>query len=44
MAIYDYVVTGNRAAANSLALTTTLFGIALLAVATWFVQRKLEKA
>lgn len=42
LAIYDYVVIGNREAANVLALITTIFGIALLLFGMWFVQRRLH--
>ncbi len=43
LAIYDFVITGNRAGANSLALITTVFGISLLLVGLWLVQRRAYK-
>ncbi len=43
LAIYDFVVTGNRAAANNLALITTVFGIGLLLIGLWLVQRRAYK-
>ncbi len=43
LAIYDYVVSGNRTAANQLVIITTVIGIALLSTGTWAVHRKLKK-
>ena len=43
LAIYDYVVVGDRVAANQLAAVTTVFGLALLFVGTWFAHRRLRR-
>lgn len=40
LAIYDYVVQGDRAAANWMVSVTTLFGFAFLFFGVWFFQRR----
>ena len=43
LAIYDYVVVGDRVAANQLAAVTTAFGLALLFAGTWLAHRRLRR-
>ena len=43
LAIYDYVVAGERGAANQMALITTVFGVVLLSIGTWVVHRRLDQ-
>lgn len=44
LAIYDHVITGDRAAANELAAVTTALGLALLFAGTWAAHRRLSRA
>jgi len=44
LAVYDYVISGDRGAANQLALITTVFGVTLLFIGTWLVHRKLQRS